>query len=867
MPVGCLGGSTRATTDSTLYLNNGQVQEPGSEASRQAETIAVMQHTLLVQIFRVDSESSLSCATCSSFSPVCCQTESGWAVLSQVVQANSQCVWNQPLVRAINSLSFQGYVCPGILVTLTDGDNIKVLEECWHKHTLISPSGFKIYRLGLSGGCTVTPFNQGPSPSLPDAICAILSSLKSSNTVANMENIIAKIKTDFRDIPVPKDFVNLIHKTLGALIKARKVYYTGKGYFLVVPENNSVTRQSWHDQFKQFAIRSPQKGIDNSSQTEANIYRPHEQNGHSMRQGPNQDWQLSPGATGLGTGGSASPYYGLTSKQSHQPVTKAQSLSPSNNNNVTPYKVSPRGAQERESPVYGTHSSSNNSNANDISINSEESLPESPQSPNNSSNLERSQSFRMSKKSQKITAKGGSLRLSKRDALTFKEDNDNTQNEEAEVEQERDSPEPKKMERKNSVLGRLFGRKKSSGSPKKEILTFCAQFPPPDLIENMKMTAHLSQTAETQTPPQRKKSTRPPIPTPEDLKLRSALVSPTVSTTQVRNGPNGNFVVYERSNHVNGKSPSPPNVTKQTPLSPNLSMRPLPKSPPPLYSQNDSSMKQNHETSYRQPDTYGHGAGHIYSQPNLYGVAKPPPPAYSSAPPYRAKDSISPSPTKPAMATTNGYNTKAGSPQKQVHFATSPRSSERDSPSQLLGIRSSPSCLSQNFRSNSNSDGGSTNGSSSLSGPSSIDSVLYDDTLVVIEKSNHELEQRLGRNDKHHPNSVNRTQISNNRVDTIHNNRHLDQEIIYEENMSDMSRSSSVSTLKPDYAPDHPSLSDLGSIADLSAKFQSLTARKLMAGLSISSIDTLLEVNAAHDSNPKLSILNESTETIDFGVI
>ena len=66
--------------------------------------------------------------------------------------------------------------------------------------------------------------------------------------------------------------------------------------------------------------------------------------------------------------------------------------------------------------------------------------------------------------------------------------------------------------------------------------------------------------------------------------------------------------------------------------------------------------------------------------------------------------------------------------------------------------------------------------------------------------------------------------------------------------------------------PDHPSLADMGSIADLSSKFQSLTARKLMAGLSISSIDTLLEVNAAHEPN-KLSILNESTETIDFGVI
>ena len=168
-------------------------------------------------------------------------------------------------------------------------------------------------------------------------------------------------------------------------------------------------------------------------------------------------------------------------------------------------------------------------------------------------------------------------------------------------------------------------------------------------------------------------------------------------------------------------------------------------------------------------------------------------------------------------------------------------------------MRSSPS-----YRS------GSSDGSSSVSGPSSIDSVLYDDSLVVIEKSNQELEQRLGRRVEARVEA---------RVDTIHNNRLADQEIIFEESSSDISRSSSVSTLKPDnqqdqaHLPDHPSLADLGSIADLSAKFQSLTARKLMAGLSISSIDTLLEVNAASDHHNKLSILNESTETIDFGVI
>jgi hypothetical protein len=134
-----------------------------------------------------------------------------------------------------------------------------------------------------------------------------------------------------------------------------------------------------------------------------------------------------------------------------------------------------------------------------------------------------------------------------------------------------------------------------------------------------------------------------------------------------------------------------------------------------------------------------------------------------------------------------------------------------------------------------------------------------------------------------------RTQLSRHRIDTIHNNRHLDQEVIYEDNSSlaSSSRSSSQSTLKPDGSiapPDHPSLSDLGSILDLSAKFQSLTARKLIAGLSISSIDTLLEVNTAaaaaavvadnknnnnniNGNGRRNQLLDESTETIDFGVI
>ncbi len=62
------------------------------------------------------------------------------------------------------------------------------------------------------------------------------------------------------------------------------------------------------------------------------------------------------------------------------------------------------------------------------------------------------------------------------------------------------------------------------------------------------------------------------------------------------------------------------------------------------------------------------------------------------------------------------------------------------------------------------------------------------------------------------------------------------------------------------------------------SQFKSLTAQKLMAGLSFNSIDTLLEVNAAAEEsttttagaaaqNNNNHIMNQSTETVDFGVI
>ena len=64
------------------------------------------------------------------------------------------------VVLIFNLLARQGYVCPGMLVVLTTEPGVRVIQEAWYRHTLVSPPGYTILRLGISGGCSVTPFHQ-----------------------------------------------------------------------------------------------------------------------------------------------------------------------------------------------------------------------------------------------------------------------------------------------------------------------------------------------------------------------------------------------------------------------------------------------------------------------------------------------------------------------------------------------------------------------------------------------------------------------------------------------------------------------------------------------------------------------------------
>ena len=644
------------------------------------------------------------------------------------------------------------------------------------------------------------------------------------------------------------------------------------------------------------------------------------------------------------------------------------------------------------------------------------------------------------------------------------------------------------FERKNSFLGKLFGgsgngKKKISGSiagseksststssikkdtrlDKRKIVTFSAQFPPPELIElsNPIYTALIKKPKPENIEPQETQETYPSNTQPP---------SSTSTSLSRHQGPNGNFVMYEkreRTNDVHDCEMTPPGIKNTSSISvygchphtpkvnalqskdsnvygyasvgsldmtggsiagPQSYKKQLPQIPPTTLGV-PRHIRPPNQNMYNSPENY-------YNTPPPPLPYRPPPPnpyltppQYAQAPsnkhstgsptnmveyaqinqPISTRPQLShpgshyintstspmydtlvrhtPSTTSPLdqsktissimnqdahnhsiLTTSNSHgelssqrssnNNRVGIT-RNVRFADESESSIASSSADATFVTNVQDVDNENTFSN-----GSTSNSGSSSGPSSMESQttkpLFDKTLVVIERSNNELELNLNRNTKYATNGNGVTTNPNYKqsmstnantnatssahallvskilsqpppqtlpsnayvgrigrqlrsVDTIHNNRNLlsPEEIIYEidninisdsdlshkpipQNNTHNERNNSYnninnngflrspskpaikpcsmiledrtpSTSSPSAAPSYPSLSDLSIVNDeTSHDFKSLTAQKLMAGLSFNSIDTLLEVNAAAEARNKL---NESTETVDFGVI
>jgi hypothetical protein len=423
----------------------------------------------------------------------------------------------------------------------------------------------------------------------------------------------------------------------------------------------------------------------------------------------------------------------------------------------------------------------------------------------------------------------------------------------------------KSFERKNSFLGKLFsGRKKSSspgsGGAKPEIATFSAQFPPDTVLP-----PDASYSSAIYAPV--RKRTKSPEPAPR------ATVSESVSSpmAQVRNGPNGNFVIYERVD-MPPVSTSPPRQLQQ-----------------PIYGhqqqQNNQQQQQHQQQQQQQQQVYGVNNPLRYQYPRMEGMYSNPPPPMPYRPPPPNPYRTSPPPIRSPVSAP-AYQTPPPPSTSSTNYTprSSPFVAKRNDVAANVGVDSSDLSSSSGPSSLDSQQSQRKQQQQQLATPESPrnkSSPLYGDSLIVIERSNRDLEQKLksnnnskdaavssppvivvntlpnrmmgGSNGHHHHNRFNRA------VDTIHNR--LSQEVIYEVPDSGESPAAKESVQTTSF----PSISDL-TLADIggSNNFKSLTAQKLMAGLSFNSIDTLIEVNAAADARNNF---NESTETIDFGVI
>ncbi|NXE69586.1 STOX1 protein, partial [Calcarius ornatus] len=96
----------------------------------------------------------------------------------------------------------------------------------------------------------VTPALMNPLPEpgsvpLAQGICWTISDMNAEHVVVTQETLMEQLKKNYPGIAVPSH--NVLYNILGTLIKERKIYHTGEGYFIVTPNTYFITDDATED--------------------------------------------------------------------------------------------------------------------------------------------------------------------------------------------------------------------------------------------------------------------------------------------------------------------------------------------------------------------------------------------------------------------------------------------------------------------------------------------------------------------------------------------------------------------------------------------------------------------------------------------